>query len=185
MNAVIWIFLTLGCLLQLPVANAAPAAAAAASPQQPSVRLALVKVVAKAGKEELVPAASIAPGDVVEYQAVYLNPTPATARNVQVTLPVPAGGLEPVLSRLGPQAVTASLDGKHFEAVPLMRTQTLVDGATVKSAVPAAEYRFLRWTLGDLPSGATRTVSARMQLPALSSPIALAGPSSSATPSAP
>lgn len=44
---------------------------------------------------------------------------------------------------------------------------TLPDGRTARREVPASEYRFLRWNLGDLPAGSTRTVRARMQLPAV------------------
>ncbi len=120
-------------------------------------------------RESLKTLDGIRPGDTIEYEAVYVNGTPALAKNVQVTLPVPAGGLQ----YLGTSATTplqqASLDGQRFDAVPLMRNETLADGRVVKRAVPLAEYRALRWTLGDLEAGATRTLKARMQLPALAS----------------
>lgn len=117
--------------------------------------------------ERLQPLKDIRPGDTVEYEAQYRNPTGATARDVKLTLPVPTGGLEYLTATAAPGVTTASLDGRTFAPLPLTRTVTLPDGRTERREVPAAEYRFLRWDLGDLPAGGTRTVRARMQLPAV------------------
>lgn len=118
--------------------------------------------------ERLQPVKAAAPGDVIEYQATYHNGNSTPTRNVHVTLPVPAGGLQylPVISANAPPM--ASTDGVNFGAMPLVRTEVMPGGRTVQRTVPPSEYRFLRWSLGDLPAGGTRSVSARMQLPSLS-----------------
>jgi uncharacterized repeat protein (TIGR01451 family) len=151
------------CALLLALATALPAAAK----DEPEVRLNAFKVVppAPGAPERLVPLQAMRPGDTVEYEAVYRNPTAQLAKNVALTLPVPPGGLtyQP-MPALAPLANLASTDGKVFEAVPLMRTLTTADGRRVTQPVPLAEYRYLRWTLGDLPAGSTRSVRARMHL---------------------
>ncbi|MEF7613166.1 hypothetical protein V4F39_04520 [Aquincola sp. MAHUQ-54] len=145
------------------------------------VRLAAWKVVAAASlpgglvREQLEPVDRVLPGDTIEYQATYANGSAAPARNVQVTLPIPQAGLVWQPPAGAPDtAVQASLDGERFEAVPLMRAEVMPDGRRVMRRVPLGEYRFLRWQLGDLPAGATRSVRARMQFaaPAAASAVA-------------
>lgn len=139
--------------------------------QRAEVRLSAYKVVAASAdgsaKESRQPLQQLRPGDTVEYEAVYVNRSGETARDVQLTVPVPSGGLEYMATQTSPRAPTASIDGAHFAALPLLRTETLASGERVTKPVPLAEYRALRWSLGDLPAGATRSVSARMQLPAV------------------
>lgn len=120
-------------------------------------------------RERLLPLQQqIRPGDVVEYEARYINGTGKAAADVQLTLPVPANGL-----RFVPNAAAetppqfASLDGKRYEPIPLKRELRLADGRRATVDVPLSEYRFLRWHLGTLPAGAERAVRARMQLPSL------------------
>lgn len=154
-------------------AATAGAAAATAAAGRAEVRLQawqVQTVVEQASvKERLQPLPSqIRPGDVVEYEARYVNGTGKPAADVQITLPVPAGGLQIQLNAFGdtpPQF--ASLDGKRYEPLPLKREVRLADGRRATIDVPAAEYRYLRWYLGTLPAGAERAVRARMQLPAL------------------
>ena len=43
------------------------------------------------GRESFLPATEAKPGQVVEYRAAYRNPTQASMRDVQATLPIPAG----------------------------------------------------------------------------------------------
>jgi hypothetical protein len=73
-------------------------------------------------------------------------------------------GVEYLIDSSTPKANLASTDGKSFRPIPLMRTETLPNGQQVQRPAPAADYRFLRWNLGDLPVGATRTVRARVQV---------------------
>jgi hypothetical protein len=149
----------------LPVsANAATPAAPAAS--APSLELAAFKIVpAATGKpEHLVAATQAHAGDQLEYDAVYRNPTAVPMHHVMVTVPVPANGVEYVLESAAPHADFASTDGKAWAPVPLLRVETAIDGRRVSKPAPGADYRFLRWDLGDVPAGAVRTVRTRVQL---------------------
>lgn len=139
---------------------------AAAAPAAPSLELAAFKVVpaSPAHAERLVPATETRAGDRLEYVATYRNPTDAAVRHVLVTVPVPRNGVEYLLESAAPHADLASTDGKQFAALPLERVRTAADGRKVTTAAPAADYRFLRWDLGDVPAGATRTVRARVQV---------------------
>jgi uncharacterized repeat protein (TIGR01451 family) len=147
-------------LFPLPgmAANAAPVA----------VSLVAHKVVISAdGKESLAAAREVKPGEVLEYQAVYSNQSKQPVRNVKAVLPIPTGAFSYIPASSSPASVSASLDGQKFEAVPLMRTVTLPDGKRVSSPVPVAEYRYLRWDLGDMKPGDRVTVAARMRMAGL------------------
>ncbi|MDQ8021810.1 MAG: hypothetical protein REI94_08230 [Moraxellaceae bacterium] len=116
------------------------------------------------GNEAFRPAERAQPGDVLEYRATYRNRGSAAARKLEATLPVPAGNIAYIADSARPQAVLASLDGQRFDAPPLKRTVKQADGRQQVETVPAAEYRFLRWKLGDLPAGASTTVVSRMRV---------------------
>jgi len=154
--------LGIGLLIALmPVpAHGAPAPAA------PSLELQAFKIVpAQAGNpEHLVAAADARSGDRLEYLAVYRNPTAAAVHHVLVTVPVPANGVEYLLDTASPPAALASTDGKTFAPLPLLRVVTAADGRKVSRPAPGADYRFLRWDLGDVPAGTTRSVRTRVQL---------------------
>lgn len=138
-------------------------AADAAAPLQ--VNLTAGKVVVQAnGVERLLPADTLRPGDIVEYQAVYQNRGSGSVRNVQAMLPIPPGGLEYLPDAKHPHAMRASLDGKRFDTIPLQRMVTLANGKQELRPVPVSEYRFLRWDLGDIAAGRSATVSSRMRL---------------------
>ena len=182
MNRFSWIaaWLVLLCTPWLAVSASAQAAGA---PQAATVRLSAFKVtttmVNGAPVERLEKLDGIKPGETIEYQAVYRNATPAVQTNVQVALPVPANGLQYLPNTAVPEKAEASLDGVAFAAMPLTAAQTLTDGRKTTRVVPADQYRALRWSLGDVPAGASRTVRARMLLP-LGTGIALVtAPSSS------
>lgn len=129
-----------------------------------AVHLEASKVVAQAGGESLQPATAARPGDTVEYRATYTNRGKSVARNVEATLPIPAGTLVYLPATARPAAVLASLDSNQFAPVPLTRTVIRANGTKELQPVPYAEYRYLRWTLGDLAPGASTTVRARMNL---------------------
>jgi hypothetical protein len=143
-----------------------PVSVHAATPAAPSLELQAFKIVpARPGSpEHLVPATEARSGDQLEYQAVYRNPTAVAVHHVMVTVPVPANGVEYVLETAAPRADLASTDGKTFAQLPLQRVETAADGRKVSKPAPGADYRFLRWDLGDVPAGATRTVRTRVQL---------------------
>jgi uncharacterized repeat protein (TIGR01451 family) len=115
------------------------------------------------GREALLRAEQARPGDVVEYRVEYRNQGVGAARELQATLPIPAG-MEYVPRSATPGPVLASLDGRGYSPVPLTRRVRLADGREVVREVPAAEYRFLRWPLGTLKPRATRAVSARVRV---------------------
>ena len=143
-----------------------PVSARAAEVAAPSLELSAFKIVpaTPAHPEQLVDAAQARAGDQLEYRAVYHNPTAAAVHHVVVTVPVPRTGVEYVLGTAAPRPDLASSDGKQFSQVPLLRVETALDGRKLSRPAPGADYRFLRWDLGDVPAGATRTVSTRVQL---------------------
>lgn len=160
-----WLSAIGACVLALA------AQAAQAAPRLSEVRLSVFKVVAAGSPagtpERLQPLQQVQPGDRVEYQARYENHASAVARGVLITLPVPAQGLAwlpPTEGGVAEPPTLASLDGERFEPLPLLRPHTLPDGRRVMRPVPVADYRYLRWQLGDVPAGASRTVRARMQM---------------------
>jgi uncharacterized repeat protein (TIGR01451 family) len=127
------------------------------------VALQAFKVVTTAAGTKLVATDAAQPGDTIEYQVTYTNKGTAPARDVFATLPVPKGGLAYVPDSAAPAAVQASLDGATYAPLPLTRTVTH-NGKPLVETVPVAEYRFLRWKLGEIKPGASTTVSSRMRL---------------------
>jgi len=115
------------------------------------------------GKEVLRVADRAMPGEVIQYDALYRNEGKKGVRNLQPTLPIPAG-LEYLPDSAKPAPSKASVDGKNFAPIPLMRQVALPDGKTKEEPVPPSEYRALRWDLGDLDSGRNAVVSARARL---------------------
>lgn len=128
-----------------------------------SVALHAFKVVSTAAGNKLVATEAAEPGDTIEYLVTYSNTGKSAARDVLATLPVPQGGMVYVPDTATPAVALASVDGKTFAPMPLMRTVTRA-GKQQQEAVPVAEYRFLRWKLGDIAPGASTTVSSRMRL---------------------
>lgn len=116
------------------------------------------------GKETRTAAREAKPGEVLEYRAIYRNTGKQAARQVLAVLPIPAGAFSYVVASARPAKVFASVDGKQFDVAPLMRTVTLPDGRREVRPVPLAEYRFLRWELGDMQPGTESVVSARLRL---------------------
>jgi uncharacterized repeat protein (TIGR01451 family) len=115
------------------------------------------------GKESLAAAEKANPGDLIEYRAVYRNPATAPVRQLAATLPIPPG-TEFIPGTAQPRGALASLDGRTFEAMPIKRTVRLDDGREVVREVPLSEYRYLRWSIGELAAGAERTVRARVRV---------------------
>jgi uncharacterized repeat protein (TIGR01451 family) len=126
------------------------------------------RILVSQGKETRLPAEQAEPGDVIEYRATYANRGNTPVRNLEATLPVPAG-LEYLPRTAHPVRLLASLDGRTFAPVPLTRRVKLPSGKTVVREVPAAEYRALRWSIGSLAANSARTVEARMRVSPLES----------------
>lgn len=152
----------------------------AADTQAVDVRLQAFQVVADKGAEKLVPATEAEVGDTIEYQITYRNNGKTAAKGVAATLPVPERAMKYLPGSAAPKAVQASVDGEKYMALPLTR-EVMRDGVKVTERVPAAEYRFLRWDLGDLEPGKAVTVTSRMRVVSAGS----SAPAPSAPPAAP
>lgn len=161
--------LVVACMLGL-LLGSAPALAGPAA--QPEVKLQAFQVLSLAPRsanpqerERLQPLPpTIAPGDVLEYEARYINGTAKDVRDAQLTLPVPAGAVYLPSANAALPVDSGSLDGQRFAPLPLRREVRLPDGRREMQEVPMSEVRFLRWKLGTLPAGAERTVRARVRL---------------------
>lgn len=116
------------------------------------------------GNEQLISATEAKPGDVLEYRVTYRNVSNQPLRDVMAMLPVPATSVEYLTGSAVPSSVEASLNGVLFAPVPLKRLVKLSDGKHQQQLVPTIEYRFLRWPLGDLSAGGSKTVRARVRV---------------------
>jgi uncharacterized repeat protein (TIGR01451 family) len=137
-----------------------PANPSAAKPAV-TVELTQAKVIqGPDGKEQFVDAATVKPGDLLEYRATYTNRDSVAINGLAVDLPIPegleyqAGSAKPG----APQVQAATKDGK-FAAEPLV--QKIADKT---APVPYEDYRALRWNLGRFPAGAQAMVSARVKV---------------------
>ncbi|MFN2476903.1 MAG: hypothetical protein ABR526_11270 [Chthoniobacterales bacterium] len=133
--------------------------------QAPDVRVELSgkRVVTTDGHESLAPADKAKPSDIIQYEATYKNVGKTPAANVAATVPIPVG-LTLVDKSAKPAAEQASLDGKNFSPLPLMREVKNEAGVMEKQPVALAQYRALRWTLPELAPGKTATVVLRAQV---------------------
>ena len=129
-----------------------------------AISLTAQKVVKQAdGKEKLLAADRAFPGEVIQYDALYRNQSAKPLSNVSPTLPIP-NGMVFIPDSAAPAPAEASLDGKIFQRIPIMRKIRMPNGEQKEEEVPATEYRALRWQAGDLAAGATTTVTARTKL---------------------
>lgn len=165
------------------VAFAQPTASLEA-PRAPAATQAVTVVLAQSkvvkgpdGNEQFQDAATIKPGDVIEYKATYTNNTGKPVKGLVADLPIPEG-LEylPRSAKPGASLVKAATKTAVFEPEPLVRK--LPGGKT--EPVPYSEYRMLRWSLGQLPANGSLAVSARAKVEAVVPPTA--APPTPATP---
>jgi uncharacterized repeat protein (TIGR01451 family) len=127
------------------------------------IRLSAAKVVAVDGKETLEIAEKAKPGEIIQYTAVYANKSGGDIRNLSPTLPIPSG-TELIKDSANPTPSEASTDGGSFQKFPLKRKVKSADGQMVEEEVPLSEYRALRWSVGDLASGKSTSVVARVKI---------------------
>jgi hypothetical protein len=120
--------------------------------------------------EQLLPATSVKPGDVLQYTAVYTNQSRQDVRRLVASLPIPVG-TEIVEVAALPREVMASVDGKTFASMPLTRKVRRVDGSTADEPVPLGEYRYLRWPEQQL--GTAKTFSTGMRVKVVSTAAAI------------
>ena len=121
------------------------------------------KVSQKNGAEELEAGETIRPGETLEYRVLYRNTGTRTVKDLRAVLPIPSQ-LRFVSGSARPANMQASTDGRTFASYPLRRRVTTPQGVKIV-AVPLSEYRYIRWTIGTLASGASASVAARATLP--------------------
>lgn len=121
------------------------------------------RVVVKDGKEQLEPAATAKPGDIIEYVATYTNKGRGGVSNLEATLPVPAN-TELIIASLAPKGPKASTGGSAYGDIPLKRKVRQPNGTEVEQEIPAREYRSLRWYPGSLAAGASVAFTARVKV---------------------
>jgi hypothetical protein len=138
-----------------------PASVGTDSPLE--VRLQRSKVVIAAGKENLEPAITAKPGDVLEEVVTCANKSAQPLAGVECTLPVPAN-TKLVAGSIKPGTARASVDGAAFESVPLRRKVRNQNGAVTENEVPIGEYRYLRWYPGRLDARQAVSFSARFKV---------------------
>ena len=138
--------LALSTVLGISLANGANAAEAL------SVNLQAKQIVTENGKQVLKTVNRANSGDIIQYQAIYRNNIQKPMTDLALTLPVPANMV--YVSSSSPAPTQASLDGKKFENLPIMRK---VNGKMVE--VPVSQYRAVRWIVKTLPAQQSTTVS--------------------------
>lgn len=121
------------------------------------------KVSVQNGKEVMSSAEKAAPGDTLQLTVTYKNTDKEAASKVIANLPIDLRE-EYVAGSASPAGALASTDGANFFPVPLKRMVKNSEGKTVEQEIPGSEYRALRWSLGDLAGGASRTVTARVKI---------------------
>lgn len=151
-------------IASLLLASSTAASAAVESGKDVTIKLTAQKVVRQADGTESLGKPDAGPGDIVEYKAVYTNETKGAVRQLLATLPIPAPNMEYLPNSSYPPNPEASVDGKTYAPVPLKREVVAADGSRRSELVPVADYRFLRWQIGELPAGKSITVSSRMKL---------------------
>jgi len=115
----------------------------------------------------MVPTTSASPGDVVEYQLTYANTGDALATDANIDDAIPKGTTYVANSAAGEGTeITFSADGgKTFApSVKVAYEYRLPSGAVEKRVATPAEYTHVRWTLKQVPPGATGKVSFRVKV---------------------
>lgn len=119
------------------------------------------KIVMVNGAEQRQPSDKAKPGEIIEYVAEYRNTAKSPVSNVVATLPIPSG-MEYIPDTADPAQVMASTDEHNYAPVPLKRMVRGADGKMIEQQVPYAEYRSLRWKLGEIQGESSKSVKARM-----------------------
>ncbi|OXL23006.1 MULTISPECIES: hypothetical protein [unclassified Psychrobacter] len=91
-------------------------------------------------------------GAVIQYKAIYSNIINKDIQDLAVVLPIPANMT--FTGEANPASAQASIDGKNYGDIPLMRK---MEGKMVK--IPFSEYRTLRWNIKLLPAQKSAAVA--------------------------
>ena len=134
-------------------------------PLQAEVKVLLIanKIVKIDGTEKTQAGDKAKPGDVIEYVAEYKNPDKSAVKDVLATLPVPAG-MEYIPNSATPGQVMASTGDGNYGPIPLKKEARGADGKVMQVLIPYSEYHSLRWNLGVISGGASKSVRARMKV---------------------
>jgi uncharacterized repeat protein (TIGR01451 family) len=145
--------------------DAAHAAPEAKSPLATELALSRI-VVGDDGKELVLPAARVQPGDTLRYSAAYRNQGKTALNDVVASLPVPQGMQMAPAQADKTQAddMQASVDGKTFTRLPLVRRVRQADGRWADVPVPLAEIRYVRWAARTLAAGEQFNASLRVRV---------------------
>lgn len=104
------------------------------------------------GETSYVAASDAKTGEIVQYRAIYTNLINQPVSDVTVTLPIPVNMT--FTGEAQPSSAQATIDGKNYADIPLMRR---LNGKLVK--VPFSEYKALRWNIKWLPARKSADVS--------------------------
>ena len=131
-----------------------------------SVQLEQFKVIKQAsGADTFSAVSSVKPGDLIEYRATYNNHDKYPVKGMIATIPVPVGmEFVPQSTRPEKMAVEASTKNGIFSPIPLMHPVKQANGALKSEPIATADYRAIRWNLGQMPGGGTTTVIMRAQV---------------------
>jgi len=121
------------------------------------------KIVVVNGAEQKQASDKARPGETIEYVAEYKNTGKDKVSDVMANLPVPAG-MEFLPQTAAPEGATATTDDKTWSPIPLKRSVRGADGKMKDTLVPFSEYKSLRWNLGEIAGGSSKSVRARMKV---------------------
>ncbi len=161
----------LGALLAL--------AAAASALELSLVSYQVVREVDASGRvvEKLVPAAEVAPGDVLEWVLTAKNRSDQALKEVALTVPIPPhtaylpGSVRPLALKRDERVVKVapvfSYDGVHFAPPPLKKKIFVRENGRLvekEVVVPPSAYTHVRWLVPELLPGETVQVRLRTRV---------------------
>lgn len=158
---------TLATLISLAMPSAmaqkATTGVQAAVAEPLAIKLVRFKVSFDKGREVMESAEIAKPGEILEEVATYTNTSRLALKSLEATLPVPAN-TELVMASVKPANAKASIDGKNFSTLPLVRKVRQPNGVEVEVPIPLSEYRYLRWYPGELAPDKPMSFSARFKV---------------------
>lgn len=92
-----------------------------------------------------IPVRTAVAGTIIQYKATYTNISNKDLYDLTITLPIPSNMT--FTGEAHPRSAQASIDGKNYADIPLLRQ---IDGKIIKT--PLSEYRYIRWNIKLLPA---------------------------------
>ena len=109
-------------------------------------------VIHERGKITYIPVRNAAAGTIIQYKVTYTNTLAQDINDLTITLPIPTSMT--FTGEAYPISAQASIDGKNYAYIPLMRQ---VAGKITN--MPLSEYRYVRWNIKLLPAKKSANVS--------------------------